>query len=123
MRVLDKEGAWGESWADVDQISRSVLTSSTNFRALDVCDKKSWQGQRKFLQADLFTFVYFFSEIYSQKANADPFFEYTFAGAKKGAKFLYIDFLDTRPSGWFDELCKKCGISIISSGGEGFQIN
>ena len=64
--LLDKEQAWGESWADVDQVTGPELNSSTNFRPLDVCDRKSWSFQRKFLRANLFTFVYFFSELYSR---------------------------------------------------------
>ena len=105
--LLDKEQAWGELWADVDQVTGPELNSSTNFRPLDVCDQKSWSSQRKFLRANLFTFVYFFSELYSQKDDATNFFDYMFDGAEKGARFLYIDFRDLRLTDWFDTLCKK----------------
>jgi hypothetical protein len=63
--LLDKEDAWGESWSDVDAMTKSAISSSTMFRIIDVCDPVSWEKHKKFLQADLFTFVYFFSEIFS----------------------------------------------------------
>jgi hypothetical protein len=58
--LLDKEDSWGESWSDVDAMTKSAISSSTMFRIIDVCDQKSWEKHKKFLQADLFTFVYFF---------------------------------------------------------------
>jgi len=121
--LLDKEEGWGESWADVDQVTGPDLNSSTNFRTLDVCDPENWRKQRKFLQADLFTFIYFFSELYSQKDKAAEFFDYLFNGAKKGARFLFIDFRDSDLSGWFDGLCRKHGIEIIDSGDQQFQFD
>jgi hypothetical protein len=121
--LLDKEEAWCESWADVDQVVGPDLSSSTNFRTLDVCDPEVWQKQRKFLQADLFTFIYFFSELYSQKDDAEEFFDYLFDGAKKGARFLFIDFRDSNLTDWFDGLCKKNGIEIVDSGVKEFQID
>jgi hypothetical protein len=121
--LLDKEQAWGESWADVDQVTGPDLNSSTNFRPLDVCDPKSWSSQRKFLRANLFTFVYFFSELYSQKDDATKFFDYMFDGAEQGARFLYIDFRDSRLTDWFDALCKKHGIKIVAAENAEFQLD
>jgi hypothetical protein len=119
--LLDKEEAWGESWADVDQVVGRDLNSSTNFRPLDVCDREVWQKQRKFLQADLFTFIYFFSELYSQKDDAEEFFDYLFDGTKKGARFLFIDFRDSNLTDWFDGLCNENRIEIVESGDQLFQ--
>jgi len=121
--LLDKEEGWGESWADVDQVTGPDLNSSTNFRTLDVCDPEYWRKQRKFLRADLFTFIYFFSELYSQKDEAADFFDYLFKGAKKGARFLFIDFRDSNLSDWFDGLCEKHGIEIIDGDVQSFQVN
>ena len=121
--LLDKEEGWGESWADVDQVTGPDLNSSTNFRTLDVCEPENWRKQRKFLQADLFTFIYFFSELYSQKDKATEFFDYLFSGAKQGARFLFIDFRDSNLSDWFDGLCKKHGIEIVESGVKSFQVD
>jgi hypothetical protein len=107
----------------VDAMTKSAISSSTNFRIINVCHPASWEKHKKFLQADLFTFVYFFSEIFSYKAKAAPFFNNLFENAKQGSKFLIIDFVDSGISNWYDGLCKSAGLKIIHNDEDTFQLS
>jgi hypothetical protein len=121
--LLDKEDAWGESWSDVDAMTKSTISSSTMFRIIDVCDPESWEKHKKFLHADLFTFVYFFSELFSYKQKATPFFKNLLENAKKGAKFLIIDFVDSGIASWYDGLCSSAGLKVIHEDEDTFQLS
>ena len=121
--LLDREDAWSESWSEVDLMTKSSLSSSTTFRHIDVCDKESWQVHKKFLNSDLFTFVYFFSEIFSSRKEATGFFQNLFKNAKKQARFLYIDFIDSDIDQWFDSLTAEAGLKTVWAGSPTFQLS
>lgn len=63
------------------------------------------------------------SEVFSNKANAEPFFENLFAKAKKGAIFLYADNNSSIFHNWFDELAKKNSLTTIKSTAKDFRID
>lgn len=111
--ILDREKAWNESWADVDEKIGVGFRVSTNFMSLDVEDDSSWEGHTKYLKADLFTMVYFMSEVYCRRAGAKAFFQNLFNSAEPGALFLYIDNRDTNFTDWFDDLAESNGVKIL----------
>jgi hypothetical protein len=67
--------------------------------------------------------LYTFSEIFSYKAKAAPFFNNLFENAKQGSKFLIIDFVDSGISNWYDGLCKSAGLKIIHNDEDTFQLS
>lgn len=112
--LLDKEKAWSESWSDVDdKLGVNDLRFSSNFIPLDVEDPLSWSVHTKFLRSDLFTLVYFMSELYARKESASPFFEYLFREASPGSLFLYIDNRDAAFNSWFDSLVILNGMTTL----------
>ena len=114
----------GRIWADVDQVVGSGLNSSTNFRTLDVCDPNIWQKQRKFLQADLFTFIYFFSELYSQKDEAESFSTIYSMAPKRVHDFFSLIFgIPICRTGPMGDDGEKHGIEIIDFGERQFQVD
>jgi hypothetical protein len=121
--LLDRENAWSESWSEVDLMTKSTLTSSTMFRHIDVCDDTSWKVHKKFLNSDLFTFVYFISEIFSSRKEATAFFQNLFKKAKKQARFLYIDFTDSDLAQWFDDLTAEAGLKTLLAKNAPFQLS
>jgi len=110
--ICDREKMWIDSWGEVGTKLPEEVRLHTVYCQQDVCDSATWK-ERKYLEADLFTMIYFMSELYSQKDAAAAYFENFFARAKKGALFLFIDNKDERFSGWFDELAKKHGVRIL----------
>lgn len=108
--LLDREQAWSDSWSDVDD--KLSLSLSTYFDKFDVTDESSWQLITKYLKADLFTMVYFISEIYQRRNEAKPFFENLFKKAKQGACFLIIDNSTPEFLDWIDELADNNGIAL-----------
>lgn len=76
----------------------------THFLPFDATDPASWTPFKKYLQADLFTFSYFVSEIQTQKEQVRRFFDHLFKKAKKGAVVLFIDNNAPEFFGWFDEI-------------------
>jgi|JI10StandDraft_1071094.scaffolds.fasta_scaffold103250_4 SAM-dependent methyltransferase len=90
--LLDREQAWGDTWADVDERAEGLgFRISTHFQALDIADENTWRHQTRYLEADLFTFIYFISEVYKRTFETERYLNNIFSAAKPGALFLFID--------------------------------
>lgn len=121
--MLDREEGWGDTWSDVERRTQELpFRVSTHSQALDVTDRDSWTKQTRYLSADLFTFIYFLSEVYRLKAHANPFFDHLFHKAKSGALFLFVD--NDRPSftGWFEGLARRHKLRMEDGRSEIFQL-
>lgn len=64
--LVDGENAWADTWSDVDQKIDLDCSVSTFFLAMRVTEPAQWEVHTKYLQADLFTMVYFVSWISSR---------------------------------------------------------
>ena len=111
--LFDCEQAWNESWSDVDQKVESEVKSSTRTLTIDVTKPDSWSPLTKHYRSDLFTFIYFLSEVVKYKAAATPYFTTLMQQAKPGALFLFIDNNASEHYGWFDELAKMHSLVIL----------
>src|SRR5438552_18549870 len=89
--LFDREPAWFESWSDVDRKVESEIQLSLPFMTFDVTLPEQWQAHTKYFRSDLFTFVYFLSEVVKFEAEASPYFATVMQRAKPGALFLFID--------------------------------
>lgn len=116
VELFDREPAWGESWSDVDD--KVGLPISNNFMFFDVTKPETWKPYDKFLSADLFTMIYFMSEINSLREQAEPFFTHLFQNAKQGALILYVDNRNETFYGWFDSLAKAHNWKVLMSAEE-----
>jgi hypothetical protein len=112
--LYDREQAWGESWSDIDQKVDLPFRLSTVFQAFDVTEPTTWSNAQKYLRADLFTLIYFLSEIHSFRYEAEDFFANLFQRAKQGALFLYVDNKMPKFYDWFDELATEHGLEVLS---------
>jgi hypothetical protein len=83
-----------------------------------VVNPSSWQSQKKFLQADIFTMSYFVSEVMSLDKDGvvSEFWEQLLQQAKAGALFLYVDKGHTSFTAYFDEIWKSVGLELSISG-------
>lgn len=113
--LFDKEQAWAEPWADVDKKIKAPFTVSTRFRTMDVMDQDSWSLSKKYLGSDLFTLVYFISEIFANKEQASPYFHHLFSEATPDSLFLFVDNNDSRFYEWYDNLAQQEGLEVIRS--------
>jgi hypothetical protein len=115
--ILDGESGWADAWSDVgDKLNTDFKISlDTCFIPMDVTNESKWSQQSKYLKADLFTMVYFASEIYSKQKEAVPFFKHVFAKMKPGAFLLYIDNNAPCFTDWFDSLVKTGGLEVLQS--------
>ncbi|MES2643864.1 MAG: hypothetical protein V4850_30530 [Myxococcota bacterium] len=121
--LLDKERAWGETWADVDEHMDGVdFKLSTFFQDLDVTDSKSWGGFTKYLSADLITMIYFVSEVWAVRAQAEAYFKHLFDKAPSGTLFLFIDNNAAVFYEWFDKLTSSAGLTTVASAESGFRL-
>ncbi len=119
--ILDGENAWADAWSDVDEkIDADKI--STYFSPMDVTDENSWTQHSKYLNADLFTMIYFASEIFALRESANPFFKNLFGKMKSGALLLYIDNNASCFTDWFDSLAKAAGLEVVKSGAEVHQM-
>ena len=112
--VLDRDRAWSESWSDVEDKLGSTLSMSTVFYSFDVTDPVNWAPFTKHFAADLFTLIYFMSEVYSFKTNAQKYFDTLSGRMSPGAFLLYVDNNDSRFTDWFDQLATSNGLKIVS---------
>lgn len=115
--LYDRELAWGESWGTIAKKIGPKFNFYPVFQPIDVTKMESWSPLREFLKADLFTMVYFLSELYVWKSKVEPFFIHVFQKAKPGALFLFIDNRDSgnRFQSWFRDLCDVCGLTIVEN--------
>jgi hypothetical protein len=114
--LCDQEQAWADSWTDISDKIESDLQLNANFQALDVTDPKSWQKQRKFLNADLFTLSFFISEVVRfDGPKLQEFWKTLFGEAKSGAYFFFVDNGHTDFTGYFDKLHKAHSIETLAS--------
>jgi ribosomal protein RSM22 (predicted rRNA methylase) len=115
--LLDREQAWADTWTELDESPNSKIHLNVNFQALDVTDMASWQAQKKFLQADMFTMSYFVSEVMSLDKNGivSKFWSELFKSAKSGALFVYVDNGTDSFNDYFDNLCKSAGLEPLMS--------
>ena len=78
----------------------------------------SWQSQRKFLDADLFTLSYFVSEVYTLDNGGivSKFWATLFKEAKPGALFVYDDNGNGVFNDYFDQQWNSAGLKLIDGG-------
>jgi len=113
VNLFDREPAWSESWSDVDD--KLGLSISNRFMFFDVTRTETWKPYEKFLSADLFTMIYFMSEISTLHGQAEPFFRHLFENAKPGALLLYVDNRNQDFYGWFDALISAHNWKVLIS--------
>lgn len=111
--TLDRDRTWGESWRDVDEKVDANFRLSTSFDQLDITDASTWKPQVKYLQSDLFSMIYFMSEVYKEKDETNEYFKHLFGGAKSGSFFLFIDNNSPEFYNWFDELAGSNSVDVI----------
>ena len=111
--LYDREGAWADSWSDVDDKLHPSFRISTFFQLFDVTNPTTWQAQTKYLKSDLYTMIYFMSEVFSIRDEAAAFFQHLFQNTKPGALFLYVDNNSTQFSNWFDDLRETNGLAEL----------
>jgi hypothetical protein len=113
--LLDRDSAWGESWSDVGKKVSGTLSLTTHFNPFDVTVPEKWKIFKKHFQADLFTLIYFMSEVFALRAVAGAYFDALFEQMKPGALLLFVDNNNAEFYGWFDDLAKKHGLKVLDS--------
>lgn len=97
----------------MDEKLSTELQIGTFCQLFDVTQATSWENNSKYLSSDLFTMVYFLSEVYSLRDKAEAFFVNMFEKAKSGALFLFLDNNSPAFYEWFDEMVKKSPIDVL----------
>jgi hypothetical protein len=120
--IFDKEAMWADSWGDIDERLNPEFRLSTNFQTIDVTEKRTWMNRTKIFQSDLFTMVYFISEVKRLGDAAEPFFKFIFEGATAGTQFLYLDNDDQVFTNWFLKMAAAPNLEVISNERESFQL-
>lgn len=115
-QLCDREKSWAESWSDVDdKVEDLEFRISTSYLPLDVTKRDDWESHRKYFQSDLFTMIYFMSEVFSLRDSAEEYFAHLFNQAKTGSLFLFIDNNNSEFYNWFDQLAANHKIDILRS--------
>ena len=114
--LLDGEEAWGDAWSDVDShLADTPFSVNTHFQCLDVTDPDTWTVQKKYLNSQLFTMIYFVSEVYANRVEAEAYFDHLFENAQSGAFFLYIDNRADCFTSFIEGLATKHGLSTVAT--------
>lgn len=112
--IYDRDQSWGDSWHDIQEKLKFGFEMFPMFKYLDVTDKKTWGKEETYLESDLFTLVFFMSEVFKHRDLAEPYFTNLFGRAKKGALFLFVDNRSGGFKEWFDDLAKKGRLKILA---------
>lgn len=113
--LFDREEAWAESWEDIGDKLDSDLRINSSFQRLDIIDEKSWSEKSKYLNSNLYTMMYFLSEVYALKDESSKFFNHLFAEIPENSIVLFIDNNSDEFLDWFDDLCKSSLLVPIQS--------
>lgn len=113
--ILDREPAWGETWADLDATVSRELTTSRTYLPVDVTVPSTYGYLTKPFRADIFTMLYFLSEIYKFKSAVDPFFAACFSKMRKGTILVVIDFHNSKLETWIDSCAKQHGLETATA--------
>jgi hypothetical protein len=70
--IFDAETAWGETWFDVLKHLHSEVRVLPYPGVFDVTDPKSWVKFSRYRKFDLFTMIYFMSEVFRLRDRAEP---------------------------------------------------
>jgi len=111
--ILDKEQSWVDTWGDLDTIVSEEITTSRNFLPVDVTKPETYNIHKKAFKADIFTLIYFLSEIFKFKQAATAFLSYCFDKMKKGALVLVLDFKNDELQKWIDNLAEQEGLECV----------
>lgn len=114
--LYDKEQGWGDAWFDIDEKLDPEVEISRLFASLDVTNPATWEKHERYFDSDLFTFIYFMSEVYKHGPAAKPYFRRLFASAKPGALFLFADNSYGGFVEWFDALAAEAGLIVVGGG-------
>lgn len=114
-QLCDREKTWAESWSDVDNKVDPEFRISTSYLPLDVTKADDWKSHKKYFQSDIFTMIYFMSEVFAKRGLANEYFTNLFSQAKPNSLFLFVDNNNPNFYGWFDELAEAHNINIIDS--------
>lgn len=114
-KIFDKEASWAECWEDVSDKTDAPIRVTTSFQEFDVTQVQTWAEKKKYLNSDLFTMVYFISEVSSKRDYAEAFFSNLFKEAKNGALFLFIDNNSADFYEWFDALAARHSLTVLQS--------
>lgn len=116
--LLDHEQAWSDTWTEIDKFLISHTSVQVYFQRFDIANTESWKHQKKFLQADIFTMIYFVSEVLALDKGGvvAESWRRIFEGAKSGAVFLYVDNGSADFTSFFDKHCIAAKLKCLQSG-------
>lgn len=119
---FDKDKHWSYCWANVsgcitrdDCEARLCKVLSPIFHELDITDDSEVKRIRKFLNADLYTMLFFMSEVSKKREDAKAFFDYFFENVNSGSCIAFIDNNMETIFSWFDEYIDE-RYEVLASG-------
>ncbi len=122
--MVDGESGWADSWADIDSLVSDEITTSKTFITIDVTKQEEWEKHKKPLQSDIFTFVFFLSELHNYKREATKYFKHLMNSANEESIFLIVDFNHNNNKVWADKLIEDCGLEVIEAeDGHSFRLS
>jgi ribosomal protein RSM22 (predicted rRNA methylase) len=111
--LYDREKSWGECWYDIDTKIHTEMHVSTYFEQADITDSREWDSRRKYLKSDLYSMVYFLSEVYHIKSEAEPFFVHLFEKIQSGAIIMFVDNNSPQFVDWFDRMISAAPVDVV----------
>lgn len=105
--LYDREVSWSKELS-------AIFKKAMDIRRLDITNKNFTQ-YKHFTTIDLFTIVYFVSEAYTDRDNAEHFFNYLFDNMKPGSIMIFVD--NGTPTDfyqWFDNLVRNHNLETIA---------
>ena len=119
---FDRDKHWSYCWANVSNCvtrdgcdEKLCKVLSPVFHELDITDKSGAKRIKKFLNADLYTMLFFMSEVSKTRDAAEAFFEHFFKNLNKGSLIAFIDNNTEDIFSWFDAHMED-GYEILASG-------
>ena len=88
--LYDKELIWGREW-EIIRKRIEPMDHNIHFGSFDVTIPSTWKRSYKYLDSDIFTMIYFYSELHLNRDASILFFNNLINKAKSGAIFIYAD--------------------------------
>jgi len=114
---LDKEDDWRLCWSKIVKTCSNTACADKlhgNFHTIDVTTSSTCTPNKNYMNANVFSMVYFLSEAIKAKDKSKEFLESFFQAIPEGAFVVFLDNNMPDVYGWFDELVKNDFESLIT---------
>lgn len=118
----DREKNWGPTWGKIQSHLYLGQRTKPCFKHFDILKPSTWPRDASFLNANVITMSYMFSEIYRHHTALETFFTYMAAHVRPDTLLLYIDNDHSAYSNAIDDISNQYPLRVLKCGAQTVKV-